>query len=55
MSHSSVPNFSLIGVHIWYFMEDFAKCEKKKSEGKTETLAARILEMAGAMFFEFHV
>ena len=40
------------------FMADFAKCAKRRSrrrknEEKTQTLAARISEMAGAMFFKF--
>ena len=40
-------------------MADFAKCakeeveEKKKRRKKTQTLAARISEMAGAIFFKF--
>ena len=39
------------------FMAEFAKCVKrsrrKKEEKKTQTLAARISEMAGATFFKF--
>ena len=37
------------------FMADFAKCAKrrKKQRKKTQTLAARISEMDGAIFFKF--
>ena len=36
------------------FMADFAKCAKKsKRKKKPQTLAARISEMAGAIFFKF--
>ena len=40
------------------FIADFAKCAKrsrrrKKRRKKTQTLAARISEMAGAIFFKF--
>ena len=40
------------------FMADFAKCAKrsrrrKKPRKKTQTVAARISEMAGAIFFKF--
>ena len=36
------------------FMADFAKCAKRRiSRKKTQTLTARISEMAGAIFFKF--
>ena len=57
MSSLSVPNFSLIGVRIrvlWQIMQSVQKkVEEKNEEKKSQTLAARILEMAGAIFFTF--
>ena len=37
----------------WCFMADFANCAKRKinEENQNEILAARISEMAGAIFF----
>ena len=55
MSPLSVPNFRLIGAHIrvlWRILQSVRKVEEKNEE-KPRTLAARILEMAGAIFFKF--
>ena len=56
MSPLSVPNFSPIQEHI-RVIADFAKCAKrsrrKKRRKNPQTLADRISEMAGAIFFKF--
>ena len=51
----SVPNFSLIGARIrvlWRILPSVRK-EEEKTKKKTQTLAARISELAGAIFFKF--
>ena len=57
MSPLSVPNFSPIGVQIrvlWRILQNVRKeVEEKKRRKKTQTLADRILEMDGAIFFKF--
>ena len=57
MSPLSVPSFSLIGARIrvlWRILQSVRKEEvEEKNEEKTQTLAARISEMAGAIFFKF--
>ena len=58
MSLLSVPNFSPIGVRIrvlWRILQSVRKeeIEEKNQEKKTQTLAARISKMAGAIFFKF--
>ena len=42
------PNWSMHSC----FMADFAKCAKRSRRKKTQTLAACISEMAGAIFFK---
>ena len=59
MSSVSVPNFSMIGARIrvlWRILQSVRKEEveeKKKQRKKPQTLAARISEMARAIFFKF--
>ena len=59
MSPLSVPNFSPIQARIrvlWRILQSVRKEEveeEKNEEKKTQTLAARISEMAGAIFFKF--
>ena len=55
MSPLSVPNFKPDWSTHSRFMANFAKCAKrrKKWRKKTLTLAARISEMAGVIFFNF--
>ena len=60
MSPLSVPNFSPIGVRIrvlWRILQSVRKeeveLEEKNEEKKTQTLADRISEMDGAIFFKF--
>ena len=59
MSPLRVPNFSPIGVRIrvlWRILQSVRKevvVEEKNEEKKTQTLADRISEMDGAMFFKF--
>ena len=56
MSPLSVPNFSPIGAQIrvlWQILQSVRKEEEKKQRKKTQTLAACISEMAGAIFFKF--
>ena len=60
MSPLSVPNFSPTGARIrvlFWILQSVRKEEeieeKKNEEKKTQTLAARISEMAGAIFFTF--
>ena len=63
MSPLSVPNFSPIQARIRVLLrilqsvrkEEVEEEEKKKRRKKTQTLAARISEMAGAIFFKFGV
>ena len=53
MNPLSVPNFSLIGARIhvlWWILQSV---RKEVEEEKTQTLAAHISEMAGAIFFKF--
>ena len=55
MSPSSVPSVSPIGARIcvlWRILRSVQKEEKKRRK-PTQTLAARISEMAGAIFFKF--
>ena len=62
MSPLSVPNFSLIQARIRVVLrilqsvrkeEEEVEEEEKKRRKKTQTLAARISEMAEAIFFTF--
>ena len=60
MSPLSVPNFSPGGARIrvllWILQsvrKEEVRIEEKKNEEKTQTLAARISEMDGAIFFKF--
>ena len=58
MSPLSVPNFSPIGAQIrvlWRILQSVRKeeVEEKKRRKKTLTLADRISEMDGAIFFKF--
>ena len=58
MSPLSVPNGSPIGARIrvlWRILQSVRKEveEEKNEEKKPQTLAARISEMAGAIFFKF--
>ena len=61
MSPLSVPNFSLIQARIRVLLrilqsvrkEEEVEEEEKNEEKKTQSLAARISEMAGAIFFKF--
>ena len=57
MSPLSGPNFNLIGARIrvlFRILQSVRKeVEEKKRRKKTQTLAARISEMAGAIFFKF--
>ena len=58
MSPSSVTNFSPIGARIrvlFRILQSVRKEveEEKKRRKKPQTLAARISEMAGAIFFKF--
>ena len=59
MSPLRVPNFSSIGVRIrvlWRILQSVRKeVEEKNEEKKPQTLAARISEMAGAIFFKFRM
>ena len=51
----SVPNFIPIGARIrvlWRILQSVRK-EEKDEEKKAHTLAARISEKAGALFFKF--
>ena len=55
MSFLSVPNFSPIQARIRVLLrilQSVRKVEEKNQE-KTQTLATRISEMAGAIFFKF--
>ena len=51
-----MPNFSPIGARIrvvWWILQSVRKEVEEKNEEKTpQTLAARISEMAGAIFFK---
>ena len=55
MSPLSVPNFSPIQAHIRVLLRilQSVRKEEEKNEEKIQTLAARISEMAGAIFFKF--
>ena len=58
MSPLSVPNFSPIGARIRVLLQILQsvrkeEVEEEKNEEKTQTLAARISEMAGANFLKF--
>ena len=56
MSPLRTPNFSPIGVRIhvlWRILRSVRKEEVEEEGKKTQTLAARISEMAGAIFFKF--
>ena len=61
MSPLRVPNFSPIQARIRVLLrilqsvrkEEVEEEEEKNEEKKTQTLAARISEMAGAIFFKF--
>ena len=60
MSPLSVPNFRLIGARIRVLFrilqsvrKEEVEEEKKNEEKKPQILAARISEMAGAIFFKF--
>ena len=51
-----MPNFSPIGARIcvlWRILRSVRKEVEEKNEEKTQPLAARISEMAGAIFFKF--
>ena len=53
MSPLSIPNFSPIGARIrvlWQILQSVRK--EVEEEKKTQTLAARISEMDGAIFFK---
>ena len=55
MSPLSVPNFSAIGARIrvlWQILQSVQKEEEKMKKKKNQTLAARISEMAGAIFLK---
>ena len=52
MSPLSVPNFSPIQARIRVLFR-ILQSVRKEEEKKTQTLAARISEMAGAIFFKF--
>ena len=55
MSPLRVPNFSPIEARIrvlWRILQSVRK-EEEKTKKKNPTLAARISEMAGAIFFTF--
>ena len=57
MSPLSVPNFGPIGARIrvlWRILQSLRKEEEKKTKKKKpQTLANRISEMDGAIFFKF--
>ena len=56
MSPLSVPNFSPIQARIRVLLRILQSVRKEveeKNEEKPQTLAARISEMAGAIFFKF--
>ena len=56
MSPLSVPNFSPIGGRIrvlWQILQSVRKEVEEKTKKKNQTLAARISEMDGAIFFKF--
>ena len=57
MSPLRVPNFSPTGARIhvlWLILQSLQKeVEEKNEEKKSQTLAARISEMAGVIFFTF--
>ena len=57
MSPLSVPTVSNIGARIrvlWRILQRVRKAVvEEKNEEKTQTLATRISEMAGAIFFQF--
>ena len=56
MSPLSVPNVSPIGARIrvlWRILQSVRKEVEENNEEKTLTLAARIAEMAGVIFFKF--
>ena len=59
MSPLSVPNFSPIQARIHFLLRILQsvrkeeEVEEEKKKKKTQTLAARISEMAGASFFKF--
>ena len=60
MSPLSVPNFSPIGARIRVLLRILQSVRKEeveekeeKTKKKTQTLSARISEMAGAIFFKF--
>ena len=56
MSPLSVPNFSPIGARIrvlLWILQSAKRSRRKKRRKKTQTLAARISEMDGAIFFKF--
>ena len=52
MSPLSVPNCSLIGARIRRILQSV---RKEVEEKKNQTLAARISEMAGVIFFKFGI
>ena len=57
MSPLSIPNFSPIGARIrvlWQILQSVRKEEvaEEKTKKKTQILATRISEMAGAIFFQ---
>ena len=57
MSPFKFANFSPFGVRIrvlWRILQSVRK-EEEEYEEKTQTLAARISEMAGAIFFKFGI
>ena len=56
MSPLSVPNFSPIQARIHVLLrilQSAKRSRRKKRRKKTQTLAARISGMAGAIFFKF--
>ena len=59
MSPLSVQNFSSIGARIRVLLRILQsvrkEVEEKNEEKKPQTLAARISEMAGAIFFKFRM
>ena len=56
MSPLSVPHFSTTGARIcvlWWILYSVLKEIEEKKMKKPQTLAARISEMAGVIFFRF--